>query len=62
LKNAGIASVFEGHKLQFLKGTGFSPYINQPESPRALLAAEKSIVLKGHGFSRATNSAESAGL
>jgi len=44
-----------------LKGTGFSPYIRPAKSTRALQAAEKLIVLKGHDFSRAVTTAKSTG-
>jgi lipid-A-disaccharide synthase len=44
--------------LNSLKGIGFSPYMNQPASTRALQATENSIKspeASGHDFSRAAN-------
>src|ERR1700758_1818040 len=41
--------------LNFLKGTGFGPYISYPQMKRPSQAAEELVDLKGHGFSSAVS-------
>jgi len=56
-----LASLGIAPKAERLKGTGFSPYANPPETAGALQEAEKTIALKGHDFSRAIKAAKLAG-